>query len=297
MINTHFRNFAPVKFPTNKQISDSTNQHSPSPMPHTLSPHPRINASPPIVQCSLSIVHSPSARHYNSALSIWLSVDPLADKYPGLSPYTYCADNPVKLVDPNGREIWIPPFVQRCADLLKNTYNQAVKDVRTKINAITDNVINYFIPATIHNTAEATTVYFLGEGEAMPLSQELGTTLMNTQKFKEHHQRIINGETTKMSGYFSVDMTHEKNAFFIGRTRVDYKITVSSDKKYCTVTYLLFVNDGYWDPIAIGESVGVGPRPDGKGPNREAHGGHPYSFKVQKRVITFNNPGYDETDN
>ena len=34
-------------------------------------------------------------------------MDPLADKYPGLSPYTYCADNPVKLVDPDGREIYL----------------------------------------------------------------------------------------------------------------------------------------------------------------------------------------------
>ena len=31
----------------------------------------------------------------------WLSVDPMADKYPGLSPYAYCAWNPVKLVDPD----------------------------------------------------------------------------------------------------------------------------------------------------------------------------------------------------
>ena len=44
-----------------------------------------------------------SARYYNSDLSIWISVDPMADKYPNLSPYTYCADNPVKLVDPEGR--------------------------------------------------------------------------------------------------------------------------------------------------------------------------------------------------
>ena len=29
----------------------------------------------------------------------------MADKYPSLSPYTYCADNPVKLVDPNGEEV------------------------------------------------------------------------------------------------------------------------------------------------------------------------------------------------
>ena len=45
------------------------------------------------------------ARYYDSdILTGWLSVDPLADKYPGLSPYAYCAWNPVKLVDPDGRD-------------------------------------------------------------------------------------------------------------------------------------------------------------------------------------------------
>ena len=44
------------------------------------------------------------SRYYSSDLSIWLSVDPMSDKYPSLSPYVYCADNPVKLVDPNGEE-------------------------------------------------------------------------------------------------------------------------------------------------------------------------------------------------
>ncbi|MDD4156563.1 MAG: polymorphic toxin-type HINT domain-containing protein [Candidatus Cloacimonetes bacterium] len=36
---------------------------------------------------------------------IWLSVDPLSDKYPSLSPYAYCANNPVILKDPNGMSI------------------------------------------------------------------------------------------------------------------------------------------------------------------------------------------------
>ena len=39
-------------------------------------------------------------------MTMWLSVDPMSDKYPGISPYAYCAWNPVKLVDPNGRDIW-----------------------------------------------------------------------------------------------------------------------------------------------------------------------------------------------
>ena len=46
------------------------------------------------------------SRYYSSDLSIWLSVDPQSDKYASLSPYVYCADNPVKLVDPNGEDIW-----------------------------------------------------------------------------------------------------------------------------------------------------------------------------------------------
>ena len=45
------------------------------------------------------------ARYYSSDLNIWLSVDPMSDKYPSLSPYVYCADNPVKLMDPNGEEL------------------------------------------------------------------------------------------------------------------------------------------------------------------------------------------------
>ncbi|MBR1992267.1 MAG: hypothetical protein IJ986_08345 [Bacteroidales bacterium] len=48
---------------------------------------------------------SPAARHYHPTLSIWLSVDPMSDKYPGVSPYTYCANNPVRLVDEDGRAI------------------------------------------------------------------------------------------------------------------------------------------------------------------------------------------------
>jgi hypothetical protein len=37
-------------------------------------------------------------------MTMWLSVDPMADKYPSISPYAYCAWNPVKLVDPDGME-------------------------------------------------------------------------------------------------------------------------------------------------------------------------------------------------
>ncbi len=45
------------------------------------------------------------ARYYDSDLSgLFLSVDPMADKYLSISPYAYCAWSPVKLVDPTGMD-------------------------------------------------------------------------------------------------------------------------------------------------------------------------------------------------
>jgi hypothetical protein len=44
------------------------------------------------------------ARYYDSDLSIWLSVDAMSDKYPSLSPYAYCAGNPIRLIDPDGND-------------------------------------------------------------------------------------------------------------------------------------------------------------------------------------------------
>ena len=44
------------------------------------------------------------ARYYSSDLSIWLSVDPMSDKYPNENPYVYCSNAPLLFKDPNGRE-------------------------------------------------------------------------------------------------------------------------------------------------------------------------------------------------
>ena len=44
------------------------------------------------------------ARQYDPSLGSWLTQDPLAKDYPSLSPYAYCAADPVNIVDPKGME-------------------------------------------------------------------------------------------------------------------------------------------------------------------------------------------------
>ena len=42
------------------------------------------------------------ARYYDPKISIWLSVDPLAESFPNWNPYNYTMQNPINLVDPTG---------------------------------------------------------------------------------------------------------------------------------------------------------------------------------------------------
>ena len=47
------------------------------------------------------------ARNYESVLSRFTTMDPLAEKYYSISPYAYCAGNPVNAIDINGDSITV----------------------------------------------------------------------------------------------------------------------------------------------------------------------------------------------
>ena len=47
------------------------------------------------------------ARQHYPVLARWDRIDPLCEKYYGISPYAYCANNPMRFVDPDGKDVKI----------------------------------------------------------------------------------------------------------------------------------------------------------------------------------------------
>ena len=79
--------------------------HKTAPQKHTVSWSFSLSNSNGKEKDYESGFHYFGARYYwSELLTSWLSVDPLVDKYPSISPYNYCAWNPIKLVDPDGKE-------------------------------------------------------------------------------------------------------------------------------------------------------------------------------------------------
>lgn len=47
------------------------------------------------------------ARPYDPGWGGFITMDPLCEKYPWVSPYAYCMNNPVNCIDPDGRSTWV----------------------------------------------------------------------------------------------------------------------------------------------------------------------------------------------
>ena len=70
------------------------------------------------------------ARYYDPRQSMWLGTDPMQGKYPGISTYCYTVGNPVKFIDPDGREK-LQGLNKSRDRLLWTDYNSFIDDPNT----------------------------------------------------------------------------------------------------------------------------------------------------------------------
>ncbi len=71
-------------------------------------------------------------------MTMWLSVDPMSDKYPSISPYAYCAWNSMKLIDPDGMDEWEVSATGKVKRVAENTE----KDIFYSLNSQGNRVKN-----------------------------------------------------------------------------------------------------------------------------------------------------------
>ena len=63
------------------------------------------------------------ARYHDPRTSVFFGADPMVDKYPGISPYAYCGNNPIRFIDPDGREVRVAEeYRQQFTNDLRNVF-------------------------------------------------------------------------------------------------------------------------------------------------------------------------------
>ncbi len=98
------------------------------------------------------------ARYLNPTEERWLSVDPMFEKYVGMSPYNYCAGNPVKLVDVDGM------FDEVSADIFwKKNYWDSKDVYQAKIERRGRG--DYQVRVSLNNTDDM--IYYHGDNDEL----------------------------------------------------------------------------------------------------------------------------------
>jgi RHS repeat-associated protein len=89
------------------------------------------------------------ARYYDPAISIFLSVDPLAEKFPDYTPYNYTLNNPIMFIDPDGRSPIVPDKIITTISNSKVSNTRITRDVSMKMTLTVVNMTGSNLSSTM----------------------------------------------------------------------------------------------------------------------------------------------------
>lgn len=119
----------------------------------------------------------------------FLSIDPKAESFYHISPYTYCAGDPVNLVDPDG-DVPIPLLLWGAYEV-----GSAIYDVYTAYDALTDKDASTFDKVTACGGVLLSAVAPGGGYTLFSKADDVARVVKTTDKVVESKRAVANGKT------------------------------------------------------------------------------------------------------
>ncbi|MDD2964220.1 MAG: RHS repeat-associated core domain-containing protein [Bacteroidales bacterium] len=151
------------------------------------------------------------ARYYDPRGSLWLSVDPMMEKYAGWSPYNYTVGNPVVFVDPDGMDI-DPATAENVKHLVNKDskqYNAAFAEQYKKLEE-DHNAVYFFNPKNNRTTGNRTD---LGNVEYMVTNENGQYNISINYSTKAGNTGFSNGSCLLEETFHAVQFSEGKFGF------------------------------------------------------------------------------------
>jgi hypothetical protein len=155
-------------------------------------------------------------------LQMWLSVDPMSEKFPSMSPYNYCANNPVILVDPDGREFVNNDDKTLVAQMYQE-YDERIAKYNYELSSTTDESRKTELNTYIQEMKNAKTE--LGEMEFSKQKYTFNFTNDNDGNGKTTYDKTSNTVVMTVDNVLSYDLVaHElKHGSQFERNELSFK--------------------------------------------------------------------------
>ncbi len=147
----------------------------------------------------------------------------MSDKYASLSPYVYCADNPVKLVDPNGEDYEVE--VDGNTIIIRATY-YVTKDAKEGMEM----AFNYF------TCQDQNLSYTMENGEVYSIRFDL--KVVGDYETWDEAYAAASKSGNNYSNVCRIDVTRKENV--LGQTEAGRVITIRPD---CSLDYRTFAHE------------------------------------------------------